>query len=101
MRMIVFFDLPNESLDEKKEYRKFRKFLIKEGFVMLQYSIYSKIVLNKTMSDLVRKRIYDNKPKSGLVQLLSITEKQFQSIEYIIGKSNSNVIQSDNRMIIL
>ena len=43
MRVMVFFDLPTESLDDKREYRKFRKYLIKKGFMMLQESVYCKL----------------------------------------------------------
>ena len=46
MRVMVFFDLPTESLDDKREYRKFRKYLIKKGFMMLQESVYCKLALN-------------------------------------------------------
>ena len=48
MRVIVFFDLPTETTEDKKNYRKFRKFLIKGGFLMLQESVYAKLALNYT-----------------------------------------------------
>ena len=41
MRIIVFFDLPTETALDRKNYTKFRKFLIKDGFIMLQYSVYT------------------------------------------------------------
>ena len=40
MRVIVFFDLPTQTLEDKREYRKFRKFLIKKGVLMIQESVY-------------------------------------------------------------
>ena len=46
MRIIVFFDLPVITVDERREYRKFRKYLISNGFMMLQESVYCKIELN-------------------------------------------------------
>ena len=46
MRTIVFFDLPNKYLKDKRNYLKFRKYLINEGFIMLQESVYSKLILN-------------------------------------------------------
>lgn len=46
MRILLFFDLPNITLEDKKEYRNFRKFLIKEGFFMMQESVYCKLLLN-------------------------------------------------------
>ena len=46
MRILVFFDLPTETSKDRKIYSKFRKFLIKEGFIMMQESVYSKLALN-------------------------------------------------------
>lgn len=101
MRIIVFFDLPVITSEEKKEYRSFRKFLLTNGFVMMQESVYSKIALNGTMVNTIKRRVKLNAPKSGLVQTIVITEKQYNSMEYIVGKSTSNVIDNDKRMIVL
>ena len=46
MRLMVFFDLPVETAMQRKEYRLFRKFLIKDGYLMLQESVYAKLVVN-------------------------------------------------------
>ena len=51
MRVIVFFDLPTQTLEDKREYRKFRKFLIKKGFLMMQESVYCRLVLNQTVAN--------------------------------------------------
>lgn len=50
MRVIVFFDLPTTTKSERCEYAKFRKFLIKSGFMMMQESVYSKIALNQNVA---------------------------------------------------
>ena len=86
MRILVFFDLPTETSKDRKVYSKFRKFLIKEGFVMMQESVYVKLVLNNSVTNAVREKIEKNKPSKGLVQLLVITEKQFNSMEYIVRR---------------
>lgn len=101
MRVIVFFDLPSVTTKEKREYRNFRKFLIGEGFLMMQESIYSKIVLNNTVANSVKERVRKNKAKKGLIQMLVITEKQYAGIEYIIGESKNKIINNTDRMIIL
>ena len=49
MRLLVFFDLPTITSLDKKEYRQFRKFLIKDGFIMMQESVYSKLALNQSV----------------------------------------------------
>lgn len=101
MRTIVFFDLPNIYSKDRKNYLLFRKFLLKEGFLMMQESVYSKIVLNSQQSSLLLERIRRNSPKKGLIQVLTITEKQYSQIEYIIGKSDDKIINSEERLIIL
>ncbi len=101
MRIIVFFDLPTETAADRREYRTFRKLLIKNGFVMMQESVYCRMVLNgsvqKSVFDVIRK----NKPKKGIVQMLTVTEKQFASMAYITGASKTDVIDTDERLVIL
>lgn len=101
MRVIVFFDLPTVTMEERREYAKFRKYLVKSGFIMMQESVYSKLAQNATVADSIISNVKKNKPPEGLVQLISITEKQFQKMEYIIGSSNSVVLDTDERLVIL
>lgn len=101
MRVIVFFDLPNVSSHDKRNYLKFRKFLINEGFIMMQESVYCRLVLNTQQSELLMNRLRRNVPSKGLIQSLIITEKQYSHIEFIIGESNSKIINSEDRLIVL
>lgn len=101
MRVIVFFDLPTLTRENKKEYRKFKKFLDLEGFMMMQESVYSKLALNQTMSNTIKNRVEANKPNDGLVQIIVITEKQYQSMEYIVGDNTNEYIDSDEGVILL
>ena len=101
MRIIVFFDLPTETAKDRKIYNKFRKFLINEGFLMMQESVYAKLALNNSIVNSIKDKINKNKPPKGIVQLLVITEKQFSSIEYIVGKKNSGVIDDTERFVLL
>lgn len=101
MRILVFFDLPTETNEDKRNYRYFRKFLLNNGFLMLQESVYTKMVLNQSVEKSVRDSIRSNKPPKGIVQVLSITEKQYQSVEYITGEFHSELIDNDERIIIL
>ena len=101
VRTIVFFDLPNIYVKDKKNYSKFRKYLLSEGFIMMQESVYSKIVMNTQQSTLLLKRLRKNAPKKGIIQVLTITERQYSQIEYIIGESNSKIINTEDRLVIL
>ena len=64
-------------------FTQFRKMLIKSGFLMMQESVYSKLALNTTVSGAIVNNIKKNKPKTGLVQILVITEKQFSKMEFV------------------
>ncbi len=101
MRMIVFFDLPTETAADRRNYTRFRKILLKNGFIMMQESVYCRMVLNQTVSASVTEVIKKNKPEKGLVQLLTVTEKQFSKMEFITGEYKSDMIDSDERMIVL
>ncbi len=101
MRTIVFFDLPNVYLKDRKNYLLFRKYLLSEGFIMLQESVYSKIVLNSEQVNLSLERLRKKAPKKGIIQVLTITEKQYAKIEYIIGEDNTKIINSEERLIVL
>lgn len=89
MRLLVFFDLPVETSIQKKSYRNFRKFLIKDGYLMLQNSVYAKLVINSTSANASIMRLRKKRPTEGLVQVLQVTEKQFASMEYIVGSHGS------------
>ena len=99
MRMIVFFDLPTETVQERREYSRFRKFLVRNGFFMMQKSVYSKLVINNVTCLAVKKRIRDNLPATGNVELLEITENQFSRIEYLVGEGQKLVIDSMDRLV--
>lgn len=101
MRVIVFFDLPVETTEDKRNYRKFRKFLIKGGFIMLQESVYAKLALNYTQVEQIIAEIKKEKPPKGSVQILSVTEKQFSKMEHISGKINTDIINTDERLLII
>lgn len=101
MRIMVMFDLPAQTAADLREYQRFRKFLIKSGFVMLQESVYTKLAVNQTAASLVVASIRKNKPSNGLVALLMVTEKQFAKMEFIAGEHSSEIIESDERLIVL
>lgn len=101
MRVFVFFDLPTLTRENKREYRIFRRYLIKNGFIMLQESVYCKLALNQTAVNSIYDNLRKNIPSQGIVQVLSITEKQFSKSEYLIGETKSDVINNDERLIVL
>lgn len=101
MRMILMFDMPTDTIDERRAYRKFRKFLINEGFIMHQFSVYSKLLLNGTANTAMTARLQQNNPKKGLITLLTVTEKQFARMIYLNGDKDPSLRNTDSRIIFL
>lgn len=99
MRMLVFFDLPTETSSDRRNYRRFRRFLVKNGFLMMQESVYCKLLVNSTAQGTMAENIRKNKPPKGMVQMLTVTEKQFAKMEYVVGERSCDIVDSDERLI--
>ncbi|HFU3799311.1 TPA: CRISPR-associated endonuclease Cas2 [Streptococcus suis] len=101
MRMILMFDMPTDTAEERKAYRKFRKFLLSEGFIMHQFSVYSKLLLNNSANTAMIARLKENNPRKGNITLLTVTEKQFARMIYLHGEANMSIGNTDSRIVIL
>lgn len=99
MRMMLFFDLPMETPQQRRDYANFRKYLLKNGFMMIQKSVYCKIALNQAVIDAIQNGLQKNKPAKGLIQTLIVTEKQYSKMKFIIGDYQGDIINSDERFI--
>ena len=67
----------------------------------MQESVYTRMLINQNAAKSVSETVARNKPPKGLVQLLTVTEKQFAKMEYIVGEYESDVIDTDERLVIL
>lgn len=101
MRLIVMFDLPTETAEDRNHYASFRRQLIKSGFIMMQESVYTKLMVTPSVKESVMQMLRKNKPPKGLVCALEVTEKQFSRMDYIVVEFHSDVISSDERLVIL
>lgn len=86
MRLFVLFDMPVETSVERREYNRFRKKLLKDGFLMLQYSVYVRFCNNDTDADQHVKRVLSFNPKYGDVRILKITENQYENMILVSGE---------------
>lgn len=89
MRVAVFFDLPTNTKTERKAATQFRKFLLDDGFDMLQYSIYTRLCPNRDVAEKHMMRIKRHAPDSGSVRLLYLTEHQFTHMHAIVGEKTT------------
>lgn len=102
MRLVVMYDLPMTDKFLNREYNHFHNFLIKEGFHMIQYSIYNKIFPNNDNVERQISRLEKNCPKKGHVRCFSITESQYSKMKILVGsKTKEELILSDKRLVIL
>ena len=102
MRVLCMFDLPVDTDKEKREYRNFKKKLVLEGFVMLQYSVYIRTCPNRQYSERLQKRLAKNLPANGNIRLLEITEKQYEDMKILVGaKSLNEKIDNDERFVVI
>ena len=96
------FDLPVETAEEKRIYRIFRKDLLKEGFTMMQYSVYVRTCPSREYANRLEKRIHKFAPEKGNIRLLVVTEKQYTDMKLIVGsKSETEKRIGTERMIII
>ncbi|MGM9876889.1 MAG: CRISPR-associated endonuclease Cas2 [Bacilli bacterium] len=100
MRIIVMFDLPVVTDKDRKTATKFRNFLLDDGFIMMQYSVYSRICKNNDDLNKHINRLKINTPKTGNVRLLQVTENQYNNIIMFSGtKAVEEDISIDNLLI--
>lgn len=85
MRMVVFFDLPVVTAKERKAATKFRNFLLKDGYHMMQWSVYTRICNGMDAIAMHEQRLRQNLPQKGSIRLLKLTEKQFESMDVLLG----------------
>ena len=85
MRLLVFFDLPVVTKAERRAYTLFRRFLINDGYDMIQYSIYGRILNGEDALEKHMQRLVNSLPPEGSVRCLSVTEKQFAGMKMLVG----------------
>lgn len=84
--ILVFFDLPTETAKERKIAASFRKKIMEDGFTMFQFSIYVRHCASRENMDVHIKRVKILLPEKGHVGMLTVTDKQFDTMEIFYGK---------------
>lgn len=95
MWLFVFFDLPVVTKKERKIATLFRKNLMKDGFVMLQYSVYIRHCASYESQQVHVKRLKSFIPETGMVSILSVTDKQYGDIINFWGKEKKKSLPSE------
>ena len=101
MRVLVMFDVPVGSKDERKKATKFRNNLLKQGFFMMQFSVYMRVVRGLTAANSVVKNLKKILPPKGNIRSLIITEKQFDKMQLLLGEDDEQMKKSKPKQLTL
>jgi CRISPR-associated protein Cas2 len=91
MWVLIFFDLPTETSEERKIASKFRKEIMQDGFTMFQFSIYLRHCASRENAEVHIKRTKDKLPNKGHIGIMCVTDKQFGMMEIFYGKKEQEV----------
>nr|WP_280113282.1 CRISPR-associated endonuclease Cas2 [Salinispira pacifica] len=98
MWIVVFFDLPTNTKQERKVASDFRKDLLRDGFTMFQYSVYMRACTSNESVEVHKSRISAMLPGSGQVSIFSLTDKQYSAIENFTGKAATSMPQTPSQL---
>ena len=88
MWLFVLFDLPTKTKKERQKYTRFRNFLLKDGFIMMQFSVYVRICKGDDSIDTHKSRVRGKIPNRGQIRMISITDLQYSKMETLVGEKS-------------
>lgn len=101
MRVLLMFDIPTKSKKEQKYATRFRNELIKQGFFMMQFSVYMRICKGVSAAKSAVERVRGILPPLGNVRTLIITEKQFDNMQILLGSAGFNEKMNNDKNLVL
>lgn len=101
MWLFVFFDLPVGTKPERKRATKFRKFLLDDGFSMVQWSVYSRVCAGQEAADKHLQRLKRNLPPVGSIRSLLVTERQYARMKILVGERKSHEKAGSAQLVLL
>lgn len=96
MWLFVFFDLPTNTKAERRHAAQFRKALEKDGFTMMQYSVYVRHCASKENMAVHLNRVRKSMPPSGYTSILSVTDKQYDAIYPPVLSFGRHMLQNES-----
>ncbi len=100
MWLFTMFDLPVKTKDEKRNYARFRKFLLGEGFIQLQYSVYAKFCSTRENAEKYCRYVEGAVPEKGKVRVIMVTDKQFGDMISLYGKSVQDIEKKPEQLLL-
>ena len=89
VRVLILYDLPMSEIEDRKEYSKFRREMLKLGCYLVQFSVYAKVIKNEVYYKSFIDKLKRILPKKGEVRVIKLTEKQYEDMLFLNGASNN------------
>lgn len=99
--LFALFDLPVATKEARKQYAEFRKALLREGFSMLQFSVYARYCASDDAAEVFRGRIRAALPPEGQVRVVTVTDRQFQKMETYAGRKRNRAEPPPDQLLLL
>ena len=97
MWLMVFFDLPVKERKERRHATRFRNFLLNDGYIMLQFSVYARLCNGQERVEKHLDRLQKSLPGKGSVRALQITDRQYKRMKRLLGKEEKNTAADPNQ----
>lgn len=101
MWLMVFFDLPVKTKPQRGKASRFRQFLKKDGYIMLQLSVYARVCRGQDAVEKHLRRARASLPKEGSVRTLQVTDKQYGRMELMLGTAPKTEQIGPSQMVLL
>ena len=85
MWLVVLFDLTVRTKAQRKRATEFRKNLLRDGFNMLQFSVYARPCASEDNASAHLGRVWTALPDEGRVRVLQLTDKQYGRMQCFEG----------------
>lgn len=101
MWLFCFFDLPVKTKPERKVAGQFREFLKRDGFNMLQLSVYIRVCKDQDGAEKHVARITRVMPRKGSVRVLIVTERQYARMKLLLGERKVHEKPAGDQLLLL
>jgi CRISPR-associated protein Cas2 len=99
--LFVFFDLPVGTKPERRAATRFRNFLKDDGYMMLQFSVYARVMRGEEAAEKHSLRVTKNLPAKGSVRVLQVTDKQYSRMKLLLGEAKKSERIGPTQMVLL
>lgn len=98
---MLMYDIQMTTKEDVRKYQRFHKEIEKMGYYKLQGSIYIKKMNTKERIETYERTIYHFSPETAHIRMLTLTEKQFNTMSVIRGEESlhEKIVKEKDRIL--